>query len=499
MNQDLQNFHDVIDRILILDDIHEEKAILYDMQTNTILKAPNELAHVIKELKVCKDLHTIEKNFSIDSKNLIAFLEKLAQIINNKKTLQCSNAVKRNKISSLRIIVSNDCNLRCKYCYASGGGYNLDRNLMEEDTARKIIKQLCIEFDSVDEVNFFGGEPLMNIKTIKTICQCFEDSFSNGLISKVPRFSLTTNGTILTDEIINTIKSYNISVLVSLDGPKYINDKLRIYINGKGTYDIIANNIKKLKEKTGQPLAIECTYTMQHYINNYKYVDLLRYFKNEFDIDFVFIIPVDLTEEQKLHIKDIGFSNELIKEIQEKEADTLFESFIDEGLIEFSLIKFISKLNKKTYSNYFCMAGLTQLTINVNGDIYPCQLFVNNNSENKLFYMGNVLEDKVIKNPHYLKVYDKLLSNSKENNTKCKKCNEKYFCSACIATTYNKENTISPISHKFCRSIFDSRKTYIKNIGRIYLDKDKWALFHNKLDEMKSKIKTVGLDIGSEI
>lgn len=160
------------------------------------------------------------------------------------------NGSKRKVIKRITLHISNDCNLRCKYCFGGGGSYNQERNLMTEQTAIEFV-DFCVEqFERVEKIVFFGGEPMLNLKGMEIVCNRFKYYKEEGKIDILPNFVIITNGTILTDRMLAFIKRNISAMTISIDGPKEINDIQRIYKNGKGSYERIAHFIHTIQEKT---------------------------------------------------------------------------------------------------------------------------------------------------------------------------------------------------------------------------------------------------------
>ena len=150
------------------------------------------------------------------------------------------------EINNIVLEMSNDCNLNCKYCYGDGGTYGRKREFMSFETAKKAIDMFIKNKATTRKfgITFFGGEPLMNFAVMKQIVEYCKGIYERDNIEV--SFSMTTNGTILTDEIYNFIIKNNIFITISIDGDKEIHDSYRKTINGKGSFDIINPNLKRL-------------------------------------------------------------------------------------------------------------------------------------------------------------------------------------------------------------------------------------------------------------
>ncbi len=148
-------------------------------------------------------------------------------------------------IESISLFVTQECNLRCIYCYGNGGSYG-SGGVMTQRTARKAVDWLIEQSGKVKElrINFFGGEPLLNFPLVQDV---LEYALERGrACGKQFEFDITTNGSLLDDEKIAFFKEHDIVPMVSIDGPKELQDRQRPFKNGKGSYDVIAPRIRNL-------------------------------------------------------------------------------------------------------------------------------------------------------------------------------------------------------------------------------------------------------------
>lgn len=376
----------------------ENNAILYNRKTNSIYKIPKSLADRI----IC---YQDGKN----DKELEDSLDK--QFYGKEESIPCSSYwYDKKELDMLVINVTNNCNLRCKYCYANYGKFNnlnfktknIDRNTilsMFQYLQNKRIKK-------VNNVMFFGGEPLLAIEEIEFICQTFQECYPKG---SRPHFSFVTNLTILNRKIINIIDRYNISLTISIDGPEYIHDSQRVTELGKGTFEIIKNNYKVIRNHVK---SIEATYTINHINNKISVFELRNWLSKEFELNISNIDVVPVTDYKSLEVDRMKYQNEL----HDSRAN-MEDSFI------------LAAFDKTMQSELFCNAGKNRICITIEGDIYPCQMYVNY-SKAKL---GSVIDDSL-----YQKQLGKI-EDRYRNKEKCKCCWAQKFCKVCPAQALNNE------------------------------------------------------------
>ena len=325
-------------------------------------------------------------------------------------------------IKALCLNISHDCNMNCEYCFAGKGDFGLEKKLMSETTGMNAVKFLMQNSKSRRnlEVDFFGGEPLMNFGVVKNIVlntRKIEQEYNKNV-----RFTLTTNGTLLDDEKINFINENISNIVLSLDGLKETNDNMRQYDGGEtdGSYSEIVPLYQKLvaerKNKKYQDYYIRGTFTRKN-LNFTKDVIHMRDlgFKNlsiepvvaEEDCDYAIRkedLPVIFKEYEHL-------AREIIK--RERKQEDIFNFFHFNINLENGPC--VYKRSKG------CGSGSEYLAVTPNGDIYPCHQFVGNEK----FKLGNVDIPNIKLNKKLMREF---YDNNIILNEECKKCWAKYFC-----------------------------------------------------------------------
>jgi len=259
------------------------------------------------------------------------------------------NLLKNKCIGRITLCISNKCNLKCSYCYANGGNYNLPESLMTMNTASKFINFCTTNFDKINSIVFFGGEPLLNPKIIKFVCESFERLYKENKINYIPTWGLITNGTILNDEILNLIRKYIKIITVSIDGPSDLNDFNRKFLNGMGSYSKIAYFIKRIKNETDSLVKFEATYTSYHSQNNWSRADVKSFLKKEFNIHGTISDDINSQNDNNISIDNT-------------------ETSFPEG--------FFGILRSMAYKKYkeMCLIGNNIIAVSADGDIYPCHM-----------------------------------------------------------------------------------------------------------------------------
>ncbi len=393
--------------------IIEDSLITYDDEKGIIflVKTGDFIACSPSHAKKLYDLTQKYKNnqLNVKEKNELEIYYK--SIIKNsiRECITPKGLDKVKKITRLEFIVSTKCNLDCIYCYANAGTYNYNQLIMTPKNIENYFNSIInAGYIDIKTIMFFGGEPCLAKDAIKKCCEMVYSLYESKKIISIPRFTMVTNGTLLSDDMIDIIKKYNILTTVSLDGPKDINDKLRIFKNKKGSYDKILSGINKMNKAGCPPNAIEATYTKLHQEANFTKERLKKYL-------------IRLSGTKKIIIENCaGKKNTKI-------APNVSNNETRKSLIYD--VNFIYGLGARTYSSVSCGAGLSSFAVLPDGTLYPCHLFI----EKKEYEIGKINKNEFnLSNYNNVKV--KLLSISKDTNNECKLCWRKSICIDCPAS-----------------------------------------------------------------
>ena len=328
-------------------------------------------------------------------------------------------------IKAMCLNIAHDCNLRCEYCFAKTGDFGGGRKLMTFETGKKAIDFLLERSGDRQnlELDFFGGEPLMNFDVVKQIVEYARKREKE--YGKNFRFTITTNGILLTDDKIDFINREMSNVVLSIDGRKEVNDRMRKRCDGTGSYDQIIKNFKKLvslrdKDKDWY---VRGTYTKY----NLDFAeDVMSLYNEGFDQISVEPVMADPKEPYAITEGDLPriFKEyeTLSKKMQELRDQGKFCNFfhfmidLDQGPCAVKRLR-------------GCGCGNDYVAVTPDGDIFPCHQFVGIDK----FKMGN-LDEGTFNND--IKEY--FSQAHIYNKPECKKCWAKFYCSGgCNANNYN--------------------------------------------------------------
>lgn len=333
-------------------------------------------------------------------------------------------------IKALCLHVAHDCNIRCQYCFAAQGAFDGHRTLMSYETGVKALDFLVKNSGNRRqlEVDFFGGEPLMNFEVVKqlvTYGRALEKEHG-----KVIRFTMTTNGVLLDAEKIAYINEEMHNLVLSIDGRKDINDRMRETISGDGTYDLIVPKFQEaVATRKGKSYYVRGTFT--RFSKDFS-KDVLHL--AELGFDQVSVEPVVAPKNQPYALQDSDVK-ELCHEY-EVLADAILEK--EKNGEGFSFFHFQIDLNrgpciiKRVLG---CGAGAEYLAVTPEGEIYPCHQFVGMPE----FSLGSVYSDEPI-NPAIVSQFASATVFTKDD---CKECWARFYCSGgCHANAWHENGTV---------------------------------------------------------
>jgi uncharacterized protein len=295
-------------------------------------------------------------------------------------------------LDRLVLNVANYCNLDCVYCYAQGGDYGGPHEKMSFEVGRTAFKKFYELYDQISRVMFFGGEPLLNADVIERLCEFgWRTADERGCMR--PVYTIITNGTVLTPRIIDLIKRYDLKMTVSLDGPPEINDKLRIARSGEPITRRVEENIRILREETGQPGQIEGTYTRLHVEEGVQIVDLMDYVRETLGINLLHM-PINVLGKSNRHDplavrgEDFVKVNAFYAEAVSRSIRDVLTKPVGEVCMLSSVVEMVDTLIHPSAhpAIFICPAGNGTIAVDSNGTVYPCFMFY----RNAKFRLGSV-------------------------------------------------------------------------------------------------------------
>ncbi|MGI6778652.1 MAG: thioether cross-link-forming SCIFF peptide maturase [Acetivibrionales bacterium] len=329
----------------------------------------------------------------------------------------------RSVVKALCLHIAHDCNMRCRYCFASTGDFGGGRTLMSTEIGKKAIDFLIQNSGNRKnlEVDFFGGEPLLNFHTVKDIVSYAREKEKQ--YNKHFRFTITTNALLLDEHNKEFINENMDNVVLSIDGREEINDLMRVRVDGSGTYKHIMPKIKDMAQSRNQ--------------DNYYVRGTFTRKNTDFSKDVMHLADEgfrQISVEPVVAAKDTGF--DIRKEDVElvcSEYEKLAHEYVQRNMKGdgFNFFHFMIDLEQgpciaKRITG--CGSGHEYLSITPEGDIYPCHQFVGMDE----FRMGNV-EEGIIRED----IKELFKKSNIYTKNECMQCWARFYCSGgCAANAY---------------------------------------------------------------
>ena len=423
---------------------HRDIKLFYDIENNNLFKIPNEKLFNILLLK-------LQKKNVLNSEDLTKDFE-FQQMHQEVEFLLSTIPVKRKSIfnthrylkylgnsAAITLMLTQNCNLKCKYCYGGESGrFNSKGVRMSFRVAKAAIDFLLKGSQETEnlQICFFGGEPLLNFKLIKKIFE-YCDSIEK-IHKKKFTYTMTTNATLLDEEKIKVLDSHKVSIMVSLDGEKDINDSNRVFVNGQGTYNSVIKSINLLK-KHNYSFVIRATQQTGSFD---EFLKTIRFFK-ELGASKCYISELCVYDDDS---SEFTINLEEIKEMQPpmiKYMRDIEKQIIDhKSQFYVPFLTVLQKIHLANNSMISCGIFRGTTSVSTSGDLYPCHRFVGMPG----YVFGNVFKG-VDEKQH------KEICNNLDKATKaCKKCFVRYICArSCVRDIAKNGTRFVSYSEAYCK------------------------------------------------
>ena len=423
--------------------VHTVDEVAYDIIEMYKTHTPEQIvATILERYSHLDDVNEAEILECIDD---IASLEAAGKLfsVDEYESLACNYKNNSKVIKALCLHVAHTCNLNCSYCFASQGKYQGDRALMSFEVGKRAFDFL-IEHSGTRhnlEVDFFGGEPLMNwdvVKQLVAYARSIEKEHNKNF-----RFTLTTNGILIDDEVIDFLNKEMSNVVLSLDGRKEVNDHFRRDYAGNGSYDKIVPKFQKLVQaREGKNYYVRGTFTH----NNVDFTNDLFHMADlgftELSMEPVVCPPDDpyaLTEEDmpKIFEQYEILAKEMLKRKKEGRPFTFYHYMLD--------LKNGPCIYKRITG---CGSGTEYMAVTPWGELFPCHQFVGDPK----YSLGNIYDG--ITNTE---IQDGFRSCNAYAREECKDCWARLYCSGgCAANSYHATGSINGV-YKYGCELFKKR------------------------------------------
>lgn len=419
--------------LLIAHDVNSGSLHLLDEGTFDVIKACEDLQEVEKDITLegINQVLRQAKKRALEKEELSEILDELDQLrregtlFSPEAEAVTLNYPEKPIVKAICLHVAHDCNLRCTYCFAGTGAFGGSRTLMNFETGKKGIDFVLESSGHRNhcEVDFFGGEPLLNFKVVKDLVEYGRKAAADQ--NKTIKFTLTTNAVLLDEKVQAYFEQEEISVVLSLDGRPEVHDRMRPYADGRGSYAKVTPLIQQFATKRPE--------SSPYATGTYYYV---RGTYTHFNLDF---------DRDVLHMADLGINQISVEPVvagpedayafQEGDLDKIRDAYdrLGEELLvrraqgrDFNFYHFNVALDQgpcliKRLSG--CGAGHEYVAISPEGDLYPCHQFVGQEA----YKLGSLYDE----NPHQLKaeLVQDFRSANVYSKSSCQQCWARFACS----------------------------------------------------------------------
>lgn len=409
----------------------DEKNYLYTINTSGLFEIDDKTKAILECEGITIDEACKKLQGKMKQEEVMTILSDMLHANFMMNSIQQNNTFKEEinkKISAIVLMIVQECNLRCIYCYGNGGEYE-NKGIMSQKTAFDAVEFLINNSDEKELfITFFGGEPLLNFKLIKEVvkyCKMREKETGRQF-----RYSITTNGTLIDEEIENFLKDNKFVIQISIDGRKEKHNANRYDANGIGSYDTVLKHTQNLRKES----LVSARATVSS--NNMGYVEI---FEHLVSLGFR-VVPIAIAKNM---LKDSDY-NRLYKEY-EKYIDH-FENLIQTGDIGKAkkMIDLFSAIEKIEYGSerYLgCGVARNMYAVDIDGRLYPCHRFV----ANKEYSLGDIKNGVSEKRSKFIK--DLYIG----NHDQCKECWAQNLClGGCPNENLLETGSINEASDKNC-------------------------------------------------
>lgn len=456
-----------------------KKYYVYDYHNYYLMKISKAMYEILNNIKTKK--LQINEILDEDIKKKVTFLYNKNLFISgsNPEERKVTEVLEKNK-AYFSFPTVHACNLRCKYCFAEHGeNYIGEKRKCDEKTIRNILEYVCYDifkdYNSyrVDFIN--GGEPLLNIEAIKCFIASFKKMYSKN--EKKLELFLCTNGTIYDENIWKLLDDNHFNLGVSIETDKKIHDSLRPFADGMGSYDIVVDTIKRIKNSNNYSNRLKDIWTLSVLNNENK--DICKIVDNCMELG-IKRMQVEWVHLSKNHTLSINKNNiEEIIEAYKQLIDIFREDIKQDNYSRLILIinnndylgKYLKRIILGEYYISRCFAGRNKISFDCEGNIYPCESFVGN-VEYKIGDIYNGIDKRK---------REEFVNCTVQTVKKCAECWCKFICGGdCRYNSYLVNGTIYEPDEVFCqyaKSIIEELLVFVSEMSSL-----------GKLDALKSFI-----------
>ena len=440
--------------------------VLFHPETLCFFRLNNRAADLLSKTRAGMSNEELCLQFHLTSEQLEATLAPIVNTIRGRKR-SVSTADSRSQLKSRGVLpkavlmVNNYCNLKCTYCYEHQTVFKKKALDMPLAVAQTAIDKVYAAFDGVELWMFIGGEPTLSDEVIDFACRYATEAAERTGAAK-PSFGMISNGVRMTERLFDIIHEFGIQVTFSLDGPKKVNDLVRIRHDNSGSFDAVVGNINRYREMLPEKTLVECTVTRAHRAAGLSLPELLEFCGDELGVEEPHIAAAGMPAGAPLNPYDDAFKADFLA-AAEASMDNLLQSSESRKGGRLDLVAdIVQRLAHGTPISVMCPAGMSQLVVDAFGEIYPCWMSAGVAEHS----MGNILRDE-LRGSKALQVINRIEANSKTANPICAGCYARGVCSCCIGNNHNASGRLEEPSPDFCDTMRGTLRVVVERLAAV--------------------------------
>lgn len=404
-----------------------ERKFLYSIEDSRLFEIDDKLEQILAlsghKLEELFSRLAKEKNIEIEEiKNLLQMIYNAGLVLDSNSDETDSESM---QLAALTLMISQECNMKCAYCYGDGGEYN-NRGKMSLETALRAVDYLIENSHDIKlAIAFLGGEPLLNFGLIKEVVKYC--SMKESETGRTFSYTITTNGTLLTPEIEDFLISNQIKTQISIDGTKEDHDQMRYFNKKKPSYTVVVDKTKSMREQN--LLTARATLSPKN-------LDYIKTFDHLVNLGFT-AIPIEPAKNLLSEMDSKIELAEYIRYLEYFKTHVKHENFdIANKMTDFT--KAMEKIENAGKRKYGCGAFHRMYAVDIDGSLYPCHRFVGLPE----FCVGNIYGKQEKETEQWCNVDDR---------DKCSACWMKNLCGGgCAYENYVENGSINVASVDFC-------------------------------------------------
>lgn len=368
-------------------------------------------------------------------------------------------------LAKAALMVNNYCNLKCAYCYEQKDVFSRPRTDMPLDVVHRTLDAIYATFGGLNQLMFIGGEPSLSEQVIAAACARATDLASARQIP-APIFSLSTNGVRLSEAFFALVQTYDVQVTFSVDGPASVHDRVRVRHDGSGSHHLVMAGVRRYHQCLPGRAHAECTITRAHDRAGVTIDAVLDFCARELGVREPHIAVAGLPPGDPLdpHAAPSGLAAQFDAAVA-RSVDSLLgrlpETFSGarEARLDFA-VAMVQRLLRRQVKTTMCAAGMSQLTVDAFGDVYPCWMFAGNTR----FRLGNVRTGGLF-DERASRVLTEFEQNTKASNPICSGCEARGVCNACLGNNYNNTGSMERPDPNFCAIVRAGLRTTVLRLA----------------------------------